>query len=84
LRGCFDRAIAGAGNSGVPDRDQSDGTGDINNYKVIYVTNNHVLAEHFQIAGLPSVYVPQLTYEYTPLRRVVAQVKDPNSRIARW
>jgi hypothetical protein len=43
-----------------------DGTGDINNYTVIYVTNNRVLAEHFQTAGLPAVFDPELTYEYTP------------------
>ena len=43
-----------------------DGTGDINNYTVIYVTNNQALAEHFQTAGLPAVFDPELTYEYTP------------------
>jgi hypothetical protein len=43
-----------------------DGTGDINNYTVIYVTNNRALAEHFQNAGLPAVFDPQLTYEFTP------------------
>jgi len=43
-----------------------DGTGDINNYTVIYVTNNKRLAERFQVAGLPAVYDPQLTYEFTP------------------
>ena len=43
-----------------------DGTGDINNYTVIYVTNNRTLAEHFQTAGLPAVLDPQLTYEFTP------------------
>jgi hypothetical protein len=43
-----------------------DGTGDINNYTVIYVTNNPALAEYFQIAGLPAVFDPKLTYEYTP------------------
>jgi hypothetical protein len=43
-----------------------DGTGDINNYTVIYVTNNLALAEYFQIAGLPAIFDPQLTYEYTP------------------
>jgi hypothetical protein len=43
-----------------------DGTGDTNNYTVIYVTNNQPLAKHFQIAGLPAVFDPQLTYEYTP------------------
>jgi hypothetical protein len=43
-----------------------DGTGDINNYTVIYVTNNGALARHFQNAGLPAVFDPQLTYEFTP------------------
>ena len=43
-----------------------DGTGDINNYTLIYVTNNQVLAEYFQVAGLPAVFDPRLTYEYTP------------------
>lgn len=43
-----------------------DGTGDINNYTVIYVTNNQSLAKRFQIAGLPAVFDPQLAYEYTP------------------
>jgi hypothetical protein len=42
-----------------------DATGDINNYTVIYVTNNEVLAHSFQVAGLPAVFDPQLTYEYT-------------------
>jgi hypothetical protein len=43
-----------------------DGTGDINNYILVYVTNNELLAEYFQFAGLPTVFDPQLTYEYTP------------------
>jgi len=43
-----------------------DGTGDINNYTVIYVTNNQVLAEHFQTAGFPAVFDPELAYEYAP------------------
>ena len=43
-----------------------DGSGDINNYTVIYVTNNQALAEHFQAAGLLAVFDRQLTYEYTP------------------
>src|SRR5271165_655654 len=43
-----------------------DGTGDINNYTVIYVTNNDELARSFQVAGLPAVFDSQLTYEYTP------------------
>jgi hypothetical protein len=38
-----------------------DATGDINNYTVIYVTNNEVLAHSFQVAGLPAVFDPQLT-----------------------
>jgi len=33
-----------------------DGTGDINNYTVIYVLTNQALAEHFQTAGLPAVF----------------------------
>jgi hypothetical protein len=44
----------------APDR-----TGDISNYTVIYVTNNEDLARRFQIADLPAVFDPQLTYEYT-------------------
>lgn len=43
-----------------------DGTGDINNYTVIYVTNNQALAEHLRVAGLPAVFDPGLVYEYTP------------------
>lgn len=43
-----------------------DGTGDINNYTVIYVTNNQALAEHFRTANLPAVFDPELAYEYTP------------------
>jgi hypothetical protein len=43
-----------------------DGTGDINNYTVIYVTNNQAPAEYFQAVGLPAVLDPNLTYQYTP------------------
>jgi hypothetical protein len=43
-----------------------DGTGDINNYTVIYVTNNEALAKRFQIAGLAAIFDPQLTYQHTP------------------
>ena len=43
-----------------------DGTGDINNYTVIYVTSNQAVAEHFQTAGLAAVFDPKLAYEYTP------------------
>src|SRR5215831_9602117 len=35
-----------------------DRTGDINNYTVIYVTNNLSLAEHLQVAGWPAVFDP--------------------------
>jgi hypothetical protein len=42
-----------------------DGTGDINNYTLVYVSNNPLLVENFLAAGLPAHYDPQLTYEYT-------------------
>lgn len=42
-----------------------DGTGDINNYTIIYVTDNQALARRFQMAGLPAIFDPHLTYEYT-------------------
>jgi hypothetical protein len=42
-----------------------DGSGDINNYTLIYVSNNPLLVESFIAAGLPARYDPQLTYEYT-------------------
>ena len=41
-----------------------DGTGDINNYTLVYVSNNPLLVESFLAAGLPAHYDPQLTYEY--------------------
>jgi hypothetical protein len=41
-----------------------DGTGDINNYTLVYVSNNPVLVEHFIAAGLPAHYDPSLSYEY--------------------
>jgi hypothetical protein len=41
-----------------------DGTGDINNYTLIYVSNNPFLIEAFLAAGLPATYDPQLTYEF--------------------
>ena len=41
-----------------------DGTGDIDDYTVIYVTNNEDLAIRFQIAGLLAVFDPQLAYKY--------------------
>jgi hypothetical protein len=42
-----------------------DGTGDINNYTLVYVSNNPSLVDHFIAAGLPAQYDPLLTYEYT-------------------
>ena len=60
-----------------------DGTGDINNYTVIYVTNNQLLAEHLQVAGWPAVFDPHwptntrrarlrhpVSYTWRPLARV--------------
>ncbi|WP_263377997.1 hypothetical protein [Granulicella paludicola] len=41
-----------------------DGTGEINNYTLIYVSNNPDLVLHFIAAGLPAQYDPQLTYQY--------------------
>lgn len=42
-----------------------DGTGDINNYTLIYVTDNVQLALAFRLAGLPALFDPTLTYEFT-------------------
>jgi hypothetical protein len=42
-----------------------DGTGDINNYTLIYVSNNVALVAAFDEAGLPAQYDPQLSYEYS-------------------
>lgn len=41
-----------------------DGTGTINNYTVVYLSNNPELVEHFNAAGLPAQFDPQLTYQY--------------------
>jgi len=42
-----------------------DGTGDINNFTLIYVSNNVALVAAFREAGLPAQYDPQLAYEYS-------------------
>jgi hypothetical protein len=42
-----------------------DGTGDINNFTLINVTNNAELTEAFHEAGLPVVFDPTITYEFT-------------------
>ena len=43
-----------------------DGTGDINNYMALYVSNNPQLVAAFQSAGIPATLDPQIVYEYTP------------------
>jgi hypothetical protein len=42
-----------------------DGTGDINNYTLVYLTNNAQLAFAFNVVGLPAIFDPTLTYEFT-------------------
>ena len=42
-----------------------DGTGTINNYTLIYASNNIALVEAFHGAGVPAVWDPTLTYQFT-------------------
>jgi hypothetical protein len=42
-----------------------DGTGDINNYTLTYVTDNAQLALAFRRVGLPAIFDPTITYEFT-------------------
>jgi hypothetical protein len=42
-----------------------DGSGTINNYTLVYLTNNPLLAESFQHAGMPAILDPTLAYEYS-------------------
>jgi hypothetical protein len=42
-----------------------DGTGDINNFTLVYVTDNPQLALAFNGVGLPALFDPALTYEFT-------------------
>lgn len=42
-----------------------DGTGDINNYTLTYVTDNAQLALAFHRVGLPVIFDPTITYEFT-------------------
>jgi len=42
-----------------------DGTGDINNYTLVYVSNNPLLVANFIAAGLPAHFDPLLSYEYS-------------------
>ena len=43
-----------------------DGTGAINNYMALYVSNNPQLVAASQKAGIPATLDPQIAYEYTP------------------
>lgn len=42
-----------------------DGTGDINNYTLIYVSNNLELVLAFNLAGVPALFDRSLTYQFT-------------------
>ena len=42
-----------------------DGTGTINNYVVVYVSNNPFLVRALKHAGAPAQYDPAITYQYT-------------------
>jgi hypothetical protein len=42
-----------------------DGTGDINNYTLIYLSNNPELVAAFNHAGVPALLDPTLTYQFT-------------------
>jgi hypothetical protein len=42
-----------------------DGTGTINNYTVVYLSNNFELVRQFDDAGLPAKFDPGLTYEFS-------------------
>ena len=42
-----------------------DGSGSINNYMALYVTNNQQLVAAFQSAGIPATFDPLISYEYT-------------------
>jgi len=42
-----------------------DSTGTINNYTVIYVTNNPYLVQSFEQFGVPARFDPTITYEYS-------------------
>jgi hypothetical protein len=54
--------VAQAGIAVVP----PDGTGDINNYTLLYSTNHERLWQALIEAGLPAVFDPALAYEFTP------------------
>src|SRR5437660_1483145 len=54
--------VAQAGIAVIP----PDGTGDINNYTLLYSTNDERLWQDLLEAGLPAVFDPALAYESTP------------------
>lgn len=54
--------VAQAGIAVIP----PDGTGDINNYTLLYSTNHERLWQNLIQAGLPAVFDPALAYEFTP------------------
>jgi hypothetical protein len=42
-----------------------DGTGDINNFTILYVSDNPELVNAFRGAGVPALFDPTLTYQFT-------------------
>ena len=42
-----------------------DGTGDINNFTLLYVSDNAELVRAFRGSGVPALYDPTLTYQFT-------------------
>jgi hypothetical protein len=42
-----------------------DGTGTINNYTLLYISNNPFLVHAFQLVGVPARYDANMTYQYT-------------------
>lgn len=42
-----------------------DGTGTINNYTLLYISNNPFLVLAFEVAGVPARYDASITYQYT-------------------
>ena len=45
-----------------------DGTGDINNYTLVYASNNPFLVAAFILSGLPARYDPDMSYDFTPIQ----------------
>jgi hypothetical protein len=57
----FPTAISQIGIEIVP----PDGTGDINNFTILYVSDNLELVNAFRRARVPALYDPTLTYQFT-------------------